>query len=51
MSVSEPRLLERTGESDTSDTNNDDALEADLDMGDFEQMLVCTQSQVLYDFC
>ena len=43
MSVSEPKLLERTGESDTSDTNNDDAVEADLDMGDFELMLVCAQ--------
>lgn len=46
MSVSEPKLLERTGESDTSDTNNVDAVEADLDMGDFEQMLVCAQLQV-----
>jgi diaphanous 1 len=46
MSVSEPRLLERTGESDASDTNNIDAVETDLDMGDFEQMLVCTQLQV-----
>ena len=52
MSVSEPKLLERTGgESDASDTNSVDAVEADLDMGDFEQMLVCAQLQVRYDFC
>lgn len=50
MSVSEPKLLEPTGESDASDTNNVDAVEADLDMGDFEQMLVCTQLQLRYDF-
>ena len=46
MSVSEPKLLERTGESDASDTNDADAVEADLDMGDFELMLVCAQLQV-----
>ncbi len=46
MSVSEPKLLERTSEDDASDTNHVDALEADLDMGDFEQMLVCAQFQV-----
>ena len=51
MSVSEPKLLERTSESDTSDTNNVDAVEADLDMGDFEQMLVCAQLHVRYEFC
>jgi diaphanous 1 len=51
MSVSEPKLLERTGESDASDTNNVDAVEADLDMSDFEQMLVCAQLQVRYDCC
>jgi hypothetical protein len=43
MSVSEPKLLERTGEADTSDANNVDAVKSDLDMGDFEQMLVCAQ--------
>ena len=51
MSVSEPKLLERTGESDTSDTNCVDAVEADLDMGDFEQMLVCAQLRAQYYFC
>jgi diaphanous 1 len=35
MSVSEPKLLERTGEPDASDTNNIDAVEADLDTDDF----------------
>jgi diaphanous 1 len=51
MSVSEPKLLERTGESDASDTNSVDAVETDLDTGDFEQMLVCAQLQVRCDFC
>jgi hypothetical protein len=46
MSVSEPKLLERTGEDVTSHTSHDDAVETDLDMGDFEQMLVCAQLQV-----
>jgi diaphanous 1 len=46
MSVSEPKLLERTGESDASDTNNVDAVEDDLDMGNFEQMLVSAQLQM-----
>ena len=48
MSVSEPKLLERTGEDVTSRTNHDDVVEADLDIGDFEQMLVCAQLQVRY---
>ena len=48
MSVSEPKLLERTSESDISDTSNVDAVEADLDMVDFDQMLVCAQLQVRY---
>ena len=43
MSVSEPKLLERTGEDVVSHTSHVDAVEDDLDMADFEQMLVCTQ--------
>jgi len=49
MSVSEPKLLERSGDSDASDTNNVDAAEADLDVGNFEQMLVRAQLQVRYN--
>ena len=41
MSVSEPKILERTGEGVASHTGRVDAVEVDLDMGDFEQMLVC----------
>lgn len=51
MNVSEPKLLERTSEDDVSDTNHVDAAEADLDTGDFEQMLVCAQLKVRYAVC
>jgi hypothetical protein len=43
MSVSEPKLLEQAGEDVASHTSHVDAVEVDLDMGDFEQMLVCAQ--------
>jgi hypothetical protein len=42
MSVSEPKLLERAGE-DAPHTSLVDVVEVDLDMGDFEQMLVCAK--------
>jgi diaphanous 1 len=51
MSVSEPRLLERTSEDAGSHTGHADAMEAELNMSDFEQMLVCVMVQVRYDVC
>jgi len=41
MSVSEPKLLGRTSEDAGSHTSHADAVEAELNMNDFEQMLVC----------
>jgi diaphanous 1 len=46
MSVSEPKLLERTGEDVASHTSHVDSAEGDLDLDDFEQMLVRAQLQV-----
>jgi diaphanous 1 len=40
MSVSEPKLLDRTSEDVGSHTDQADVVEGDLDMADFEQMLV-----------
>jgi len=46
MSVSEPKLLERTNGDVGSDTNSVDAVEVDLDTDGFEQMLVSARAQV-----
>ena len=46
MSVSEPKLLERADEDTASHKSHIDAEEDDLDMDDFEQMLVRAQLQV-----
>jgi hypothetical protein len=46
MSVSEPKLLERADEDAASHKSHIDAEEDDLDMVDFEQMLVRAQLQV-----
>jgi diaphanous 1 len=51
MSVSEPKLLERTGEDVASHTSHVDAAEDNPDMDDFEQMLVCAQLQVRLCVC
>jgi hypothetical protein len=40
MNVSEPKLLDRTSEDVGSHTDQADVVEGDLDMADFEQMLV-----------
>lgn len=50
MSVSEPRLLERIKGDASSHTSDVDAVEPDLDMDGFEQMLVCTRVQMRQRF-
>lgn len=48
MSVSEPKLMERTSKDVNSHLSHVNATEVDLDMGDFDQMLVCVKVQVRY---
>jgi hypothetical protein len=46
MSVSEPKLLERTNGVVSSDTNSVDTVDVDLDTDGFEQMLVSARARV-----
>ena len=51
MSVSEPKLLERTNEDVSSDTSSVDTVDVDLDTDGFEQMLVSARAQMRLNVC